>query len=209
MSALEEGVAQAAAEDVANGVSAPNAKPDPFDPVSLRINHANAPTAAVKKLVTTIHVRKPSKQAFVRVHPSEGYRVTTATIEMKDDNEIYLVAPSLVDALADEVSYMTLFTAIDRQGNLFLWPVKLPKDDGPVNSWNASAVAAAEHAMKNWVRVKANRANQAYDVDNVVANCAEPEWPDISFREILKTAFRDRYIGDLDHPLILKLQGRE
>ena len=47
---------------------------DPFDPANLRLSQAFTETAGVKKLLTTIPVRKPGAQDFVRVHPSPEYR---------------------------------------------------------------------------------------------------------------------------------------
>lgn len=182
--------------------------PDPFDPAALRINPASTASIGVKKLLTTIPARKPGKQVFVRVHPDEIYRLTAAVVDLKEEGEVYLVAPSVAEALAEEVTLVTLFTAVDRQGNLFLWPVKLPKGDARSNTWNLSALAAAEAAMKAWVRVVANMAGQAYDVFRATGDLPEPEWPDLTLKEILKIAFRDRYIDDLEHPVIRKLQGR-
>ena len=43
--------------------------PDPFDPAALRLDQIFTDGTAVKKLLTTIPVRKPSRQDFVRVHP--------------------------------------------------------------------------------------------------------------------------------------------
>lgn len=193
---------------MAHSEATPKSSPDPFDPTSLRINPATTATVGVKKLITTIPARKPNRQVFVRVQPDEAYRLTTAVIEHKEDNEIYLVAPSMHDALADEIAFVTLFTAIDRQSNLFLWPVKLPKDDGRANAWHLSALAAAEEAMKAWVRVAANMGAQAYDVFRATGNLPEPEWPELDLKKILKIAFRDRYIDADDHPIVKKLQGR-
>jgi hypothetical protein len=35
----------------------------------------------------------------------------------------------------------------------------------------------------------------------------EPVWPEISFEEILKIAFRDRIVDRADHPLVQRLRG--
>jgi hypothetical protein len=43
--------------------------PNPFDPANLRLSQSFVETAGVKKLLTTVPVRKPSAQDFVRVHP--------------------------------------------------------------------------------------------------------------------------------------------
>src|SRR5262249_56358847 len=48
--------------------------PDPFNPTNLRLSQSFVETAGVKKLLTTVPVRKPSRQDFVRVHPDPAYR---------------------------------------------------------------------------------------------------------------------------------------
>jgi len=59
---------------------------DPFDPMSLRLDHSFLNTGAVKKLLTTVPVRKPNPQDFVRVRPDEEFRLSPAAIiEMKED----------------------------------------------------------------------------------------------------------------------------
>ena len=185
-----------------------NAVNDPFDPAALRLNPGGTASVGVKKLLTTIPVRKPSKQVFVRAHPSEDYRLTTAVIDLKEEGEVYLVAPPLVEALAEEVTLVTIYTAVDRQGNVFLWAVKLPKDDARANAWHLSALAAAEESMKARVRVSANMGAGAYDCFKATGNLPDPEWPDLTFAEILKIAFKDRFIDDDGHPVLRKLQGR-
>ena len=48
---------------------------NPFDPASLRLDQTFTDGTAVKKLLTTIPVRKPKRQDFVRVHPDADYRI--------------------------------------------------------------------------------------------------------------------------------------
>src|SRR6516162_10933119 len=101
--------------------------PNPFDPAALRLDQSFADTVGVKKVLTTVPVRRPNRQDFVRVHPDPKYRLTPAAIiEVKEDREVYLVTPDMAQALPGEFTPVTLFTAINRQGTLHLWPVKLP-----------------------------------------------------------------------------------
>src|SRR5262245_37913934 len=45
----------------------------------------------------TVPIRKPNKQEFIRVHPSEAYRLTSAAlIDLQDERETFLVAPEFV-----------------------------------------------------------------------------------------------------------------
>ena len=138
--------------------------PDPFDPANLRLSQSFAETVGVKKLLTTVPVRKPSPQDFVRVHEGPEYRENFPIIELKDEREEYIVTAGLVPELTGEFVTKTLYLAINRQGTLFFWPVRLPSPDGKDLDWWRSGREAAELAMKDWVRVKANMNLGAYDI---------------------------------------------
>jgi hypothetical protein len=182
--------------------------PDPFDPASLRLDPSYADTVGVRKLLVTIPVRKPSRHEFVRVHPDPSYRLTPAAIiELKEEREVYLVTPPMAHELPDEFAPASLFTTINRQGVLFLWPVKLPSSDGKPNEWHRSAAEAAEAAMKGWFRIKANMSLGAYDLFEAKGDLPEPEWPSVPFQEILRIAFRDHCVDREDQPLIQRLRG--
>jgi hypothetical protein len=183
--------------------------PNPFDPAALRLDQSFADTVGVKKHLMTVPVRKPNRQDFVRVHPEPEYRLTPAAIiEVKEDREVYLVTPNMAQDLPGEFAAATLFTAINRQGVLHLWPVKLPGPDGKHNEWHRSAAEAAELAMKRWLRLTANMSLGAYEVFEATGDLPEPEWPDLPFPEILKIAFRDRIVDRADHPLVQRLRGQ-
>ena len=183
--------------------------PDPFDPASLRISQDFSAGLGVKKMLLTVPVRKPSREWFVRVHPDESYRLQTGLLELKEERELYLVAPDLWSDLATEATFSprALFTAISRQGTLFLWPIRLPGPDGRVDDWNRSALEASQIATRKWVRVSANMSLGAYDVYAASGNLPEPDWPEMPFSEILRTAFKDRYIQEPDHPVLRRLRG--
>jgi hypothetical protein len=98
--------------------------PDPFDPAALRLDQSFAETVGVRKLLTTVPVRKPNRQDFVRVHPDPAYHLTPAAIvELREDHEIYLVTPTMASELPGEFAAATLFTTVNRQGVLHVWPV--------------------------------------------------------------------------------------
>jgi hypothetical protein len=185
------------------------AKPDsdPFDPENLRLDQNFAEGIGVKKLLTTIPVRKPGQQDFVRVHPAPPYRLTAGIIELKEDREIYLVSPKIAPHIPGEFIPAMLYTAINRQDVVFIWPVKLPSLDGRHNEWQRSVAEAAELAMTGWVRVKANMALGAYEIFEAKSSIADPEWPTLGFSELLKIAFRDRLVDRLDHPVLKRLRG--
>jgi hypothetical protein len=181
--------------------------PDPFDIASLRLNPSFIETAGVKKLLITVPSRRPSPQDFIRVHSDPAYRENFAVIDLKDDREDFLVRPELLGELAGEVVYKTLFTAVNRQGVVFLWPVRLPAPDDRKTEWPRSAREAAEMAMQRWIRMKANMSLGAYEVTVAESVMADPVWPDLSFQELVRIAYRDRMITALDHPVIKRLRG--
>src|SRR5260370_9928123 len=141
-----------------NGESPPLDQFGPFDPESVRIDQTYLAKGGVaKKLITTIPVRKPNNQAFIRVHSAPSYRINVARIELQEDREMYLLKPGLAEQLSNnEYHFATLFLATTRQKTVFIWPVKLPAPDARQNEWHLSAREAAELAMKRWVRIKAN-----------------------------------------------------
>jgi hypothetical protein len=187
------------------------AKPklDPFDLDSLRLTQDFASAVGVKKIVTTVPVKKPSREWFVRTHSDPAYRLQTAVLELKEEREVYLVAPGLRAELASEPTFSPrmLVTTINRQGVLFLWPIRLPGPDGRVDDWSRSALDAADEAQRRWVRLTANMGLGAYDVAVASGQMTEPEWPSFSFQEIVKIAFRDKMISDWDHPVLRRLRG--
>lgn len=196
-------------DGLAAGSAAVEAAPDPFDPVSLRLSQNFAAAAGVKKALLSVPVRKPDKSWFVRVHPEAAYALQTAVVELKEDRETYLVAPALWAALVAESTFSprALFTAINRQGVLFVWPVRLPGADGKLDEWSRTALEGADRARQGWVRMAANMSLGAYDLFVATGDLPEPEWPELPFRDLLRIAFKDRLIDSLDHPVLRKLRG--
>jgi hypothetical protein len=197
----------AEANDPEATASAKRSSDDPFDPARLRLSQDFENKVGVKKAIITVPVRKPDRQWFFRVHPDEKWRLGTAVLELKEDRETYLVDPKLWPELPGEVVPKVLVTAINRQGVVFLWPIRLQGSDGRWDEWNRSAMQAAEMAMKGWVRVAANMSLGAYEVFEATSSLPEPEWPEIGFQQLLKVAFKDRFIRDLDHPVVRRLRG--
>jgi hypothetical protein len=102
-----------------------------------------------------------------------------------------------------------MYACINRQGVVFLWPVRLPGADGRQLEWHRSAAEAAEMAMQRWVRVKANMSLGAYEVYEAAATIPDPVWPtDLTFMQMLTIAFKGRLVDNLGHPVLKRLRGR-
>lgn len=173
----------------------------------LRLSDQDYENSVGVKVFTTIRVGKPDRQTFVRVNPAPTSRLPIALLEMREDREVFAIAPALKSQLASETTKVELYSAITSQGVFFFWPVKIPGADGRPNLWHTSAIAAAQEAMVHWVRVGANMSARAYDVTKAVEAIPEPIWPEGSLLALVQLAFKDRYITALDHPAVRRLRG--
>lgn len=192
-----------------NSSGATPAPVDAFaDLTALRLDQSYADTVGVKKLLTTVPVRRPHSQEFVRTHPE--FRLSgAAIIELKDDRESFLVLP-VVAAMMSPGDFVVkdLFLTLSRQNVLSIWPVPVPKTDGRGrgNAWHTTAREAAVLATTQWVRLTPNMPLGAYDISVATAKIPEPEWPtDKTFNDILRIAFKDRVIETVDHTVIQRL----
>ena len=187
------------------------AAPDPFNAAALRLPPSFAETAGVKKVLNTVPVRKPHRQEWIRVHDSAAYRGDYATVLLKNEGEFYLVHPDLISSLQQELTLVTIYTAITKQGAVFLWPARLPTPGGRHDAWQTSAHEAAAAAMGRLTRVVPNNAVGAYEhafTDNPIPD-TDPVWPDLSFNELLKLGFEKtgHFVKDFEHPVIKILRG--
>ena len=120
---------------------------DKFNLERLRLSQDFQNQVGVKKAILTVPVRKPDRQWFIRVHPDPEWRLETAVLELKDERETYLVDPEMWPELPGELVPKVLFTAMNRQGVVFLWPVRLPRSLG----WVEAEVEA-------WMRARSSGA---------------------------------------------------
>ncbi|MGB8296028.1 MAG: hypothetical protein WCG85_11425 [Polyangia bacterium] len=180
-------------------------KPDETDVlVQLRISQDFASKQGTKKLITTVPIRNPKRNEFVRVHPTmEPMLVYT----LVDEQETFVGTADIAGSFPGDMVPKLLVPAISRQRTLFLWALRVPGEDGRINNWHASAREAAARAVHVWVRVQANMALGAYEVYEAVGAIPDPEWPELTMDEIVRIAVRGRVIDTLDHPVLKKLRG--
>jgi hypothetical protein len=176
---------------------------------ALRLRQDFHQTSGVQKVLVRVPVRKPHRQEFIRVNTDQKYKLQTGLLEVKEDREFYLLSPDVRDQWGKDYTPVRLVTAITRQGSVFLWPLKLPLPDGRSSAWFDTAMECADIAEKHWVKVVADMNLGGYEPYKALGELPEPEWPRKSFSDLLKIAFRDRVIEDMNHPVIARLLGRE
>lgn len=190
------------------GVEGPsNGEADGLDFERLRLSQDFAASIGVKREVLTVAVRKPDRLWWIQTHPDEERRFTTAVLNLKEDREMYLVDRELWGDLAGEIMPVVLILTVNRQGVVFFWPIRMPGEDGRLDQWNRSALAAADLAKTKWVRVASNLGLGAYDVFSATNELPPPVWPEMTLDALLRVAFRDRFVDRRDHPVLRKLRG--
>ena len=184
--------------------------PDIFaDLAAIRLNPSMTGGPSVAKVLASVPVRKPSKEWFIRAHPDrEKQSVDSLFLELKEDGETYLIAPRIRESLQGEscVQFKKLSLAVNRQGDIFLWPIRLPDTDGKLDAWNQSALDALSIATTKWVRISSNRRIGAYEIASADIS-EEPKWPDMPFNELLRFAFKGKVIDAHSHPVLRRLRG--
>ena len=180
-----------------------NETPTDFSRFKLSQNFGNV--SGVKKKLTTVPVRKPSKTQWVRVHPEK--KMDTVLLKYGESGEdLFLVEPELQVEVEQLAKAYRLVLAIDRQGDPFFWPIALPDDTRPLN-WHLTAMEAAENAELEWTRIQANMNLGAYQIFAAEGNLEDPEWPELSMNELLDIAFKQKIIDRPDHLVLLQLRG--
>jgi hypothetical protein len=185
---------------------------DPFAPANLakmKLSQDFATMAAVKPIITSVAVRKPSKHEFVRIRPGAEWRFETGCFVDKDTREVYMVTPELWPVMPGDVTPTALVVAVSRNSPIpFLWPLTLPSSDGRPNRWHESGIEAARLAESQWLRSVADMAAGCYVPFVAAAKLPEPEWPnDLTMNDFLRLAFQGRFIRDMSHPCLQRLRG--
>ncbi len=177
---------------------------NPFDPRSLRIGQRLGEGPTTRKLVTTVQVRKPNRQEYFRVHPDQTYRLDSAARGQSGGRDL----PGRPgDRAGDPWRGCCQDPLSDRHAT---W--RTPAVAGAIagrarTAWNAAAHQAALSAEARWVRIAANKGAGTYDAYEALDQVAEPAWPDLSFERLLEMAFKNRFIDNLDHPVVRRLLG--
>jgi hypothetical protein len=186
---------------------------NPFSREALRLNQNYAAALGLEKHIHNIPVDKPPSETWFRVHPDtneqgEEMFFDTYLLHIKNgpDRGVYQVSAELLPLLSGERLFKPtcLVLVIDRQGELRLWPLRLPGPDGREDEWMSSALAIAEQAKRQWVRLVAGSNN--YTSLTTRAEIPEPVWPDKGFDELLDLAFKKRRIASESDPVLRRLR---
>jgi hypothetical protein len=199
-------------EPSANGSRPAEVVYDPLKLSSLRSK------SSVLKGVSTMQSRvpiehRPAQGVWVRVRPGETYTeiidllVATNTSNSADRNNLYVVTDAVRPDLEMFVRPHKVAVGMTYHDKvIFLWVRSLSVGN---NSWTDSALKAMTTAQTAWVTMETDQPLSEYKVHVAPNNSqwGEPKWPDQTLEELVMTAFRDRVIRSLDHPIAARLLG--
>jgi hypothetical protein len=161
----------------------------------------------VRKRLTAIPPRTPNKEWFVRTsrHPDHN-GILPLYWDKSGDGHPYLIDETVQDFFGEAVRNNYCVLSCTRQLVYFLWCSPLEGPDGDWNTWHSSAHDMKGFAAESWIRVKSNKQLAGYEVvDPIGAPPPDPVWPDISWEDIVRLAFRRHLVETENHPLINRL----
>jgi hypothetical protein len=190
-----------------NGGIAPVAvgDPDNIDEFAIPQDHleefANPGTESA-----VVECRRPPRGIFFTVKPEDRGYFWILEIEGRDP---FIVAPAIAKAKIEEgeedVLRPTLLVRfITMDGSEGLWPLRLNPSDGRANTWNTSALNILELASGGkWVRIVSSKKQKSYRYQQSKKTFEEcpPKFSKRTFKELRDSAFQDRIIDTLDHPI--------
>jgi hypothetical protein len=192
-----------------NGDSPKNGKGN-LDFSKFKISSGSSDMPIARKIILHVPVSKPAKQRYVRVQRDRDYHFDCAVLNLEGEDRPFLLSPQVAQGIAKDAKRVTLKLAIDRQSNLFLWPVPPIPTEGTDNPWNQSQREVADLAEEQWVRLTSNRSVGCYEPIVAQGDIPEPVWPEMSMGQILSIAFGSTHvIMDHEHPALQKLWGLE
>ena len=192
-----------------NGDNSKNRKGN-LDFSKFKISSGSSDMPIARKIILHVPVSKPAKQRYVRVQRDRDYHFDCAVLNLEGEDRPFLLSPQVAQGIAKDAKRVTLKLAIDRQSNLFLWPVPPIPEEGTDNPWNQSQREVAELAEEQWVRLTSNRSVGCYEPIVAQGDIPEPVWPEMSMDQILSIAFGSTHvIMDDEHPALQKLWGLE
>jgi hypothetical protein len=168
-----------------------------------------SPTAQIgaREILSTVAVRKPKNNEFIRVRDDLDFTLTTIVYENKDEGETYLVVPEMRPAMIAGLATRLLVLAVNQVGAVFIWPVPIDDEYSRKNAWNESARSGYHKAKTDWVKLVGDRAAGHYRLYLAEGVLPAPRWPDKTFGELLAIAFGGRQIASENHPVVRSMRG--
>jgi hypothetical protein len=165
---------------------------------------------SVRKRLVDIPARTPHDEWFVRTSVNPAHSGTLPLYWDKvGSGRPFLIDEAVQDYFGNKVRNNWCVLSVTRQLTYFLWCSPLEDEDGVWNSWHESAHDMKTIAAESWIKVVSNKQKGGYDPIDFVGPVPppEPEWPNLTWEEIVRLAFRRHLVETDNHPLIRRRLG--
>ena len=187
---------------------APMQVDDEFSPENLRVlNKIDLRDLVCTELVE-LSARKPQKDEWFRVHPD--YHQQGGILELDGERKVFWVAKKIQSQVAHDgcFTFRLCVLCVNLEGVPFIWPVKTDVEAGGTgNKWVRIPFEAMTKGREKWTRLYWSDEKREHIV--LTSDLLDvPKFPDKTFSELLKLAFKGAVISTPDHPAILNLKGK-
>jgi hypothetical protein len=145
--------------------------------------------------ISRVPVCLPKERQWLRTHPDPNYRGVFALYERFE--QYFLIDPAVASKVPHDA--YTVHTANTDRNRVFLWPIRIKLSGVTDTPYFESMRATAEFGTRTWTQLRPSRfLAGAYEVGLDQRHVfAEPVWPNIDFRKLMKIAFRNYVISNL------------
>jgi hypothetical protein len=165
--------------------------------------------------ITIVRVVKPSKSMFFRSwpDPDKWERFWILTLDCAfEGRETFIVASDVIQPLYEIapslMAVKVIVPYIYFEGEVSAWPIRIPKTDGKLDTWNQSAMRLAETSTKKWIRMGSNQEISQYvSFPAQALEDRDPDWGEWTPESIYEQAFKDCSIHSMDDPVVKHLRG--
>ncbi len=152
---------------------------------------------------------------FFRIRPESEWKFDTYLLDLggKTDGEgKYLLDTALYPEVIEtkKLKLVTIYTGITYgSGEIFLSEIAQPDAEGKDNEYNRTRRLAYKAAETQWVKLQTNDSIGAYDTVLAISKLPDPEWPEEpeNIIKAIEIAFKDRFIDDINHPVLKRVRG--
>jgi hypothetical protein len=147
----------------------------------------------------TVLVMKPKSLQPVYIHPhwKMGLYLLPAEFGKRD---AHLVLPKVAQRCPKQCRWYMARAYADQNGNFYLWPIPLENKTGKPNTFVESALRQIDLSIGKWCHFETNMDIKVYEAHAMIDQPPAPNWPDGGIENLVKLAFRDRIIRDINHP---------
>ena len=109
------------------------------------------------------------------------------------------------DRLRDAI----LVLGVVRNGDFFVWELKLPNGQNDVGDrWAESRIDIAKRAKSEWLKPKAKMSAGGYDYESPMVQYEDPDWSLVQFDDAIKAVCKgEKVISTMDHEAVVEALG--